>query len=424
MSGMTLPRALDRRRVASASLVGVLVLLIAAPGLPGATATNIGNASYAPSWIGSYGWLQRSWRTTNDSFALYLNAKWDSTHRAGITQYYSKGWRYSQDWKDGVGVLPKSLNANGRFATTFENPVYDSDNNDNDSKEDEAEITAVSTAFPSVNSNYYADVQFSHWFRTCGSCSWQWDPDSAEVGYTSQISSNFLGRWVTEKFTWPPYRYVSTPYQPAPAGFSATNEFEEPSGGATGITPEQGAVGGGEFEVAGIRAVARQDDREVDVRIVPPDDLVAYIVENDLRISTLPEASTSLRVVITFAEPLPVNVVEEILDGRAALLSFEAVGRTRDRRILTIGGPDLPARLAEEFVVYDASSLGIVAVEVVVGSKIDLEALSRAPKVLLADVSKEVVSRNVPEWVLDLRRGGDLDLILNDVYWLHTGWDQ
>lgn len=379
-------------------------------------------ASYAPFWIGSYGLIDKTWRTTNDSYAIYLNAKWDSAHRAGITQYHGNTWRYTQDFRSGNAAFPVSLSANLRYATTFENPVYDRDDNSNNGvlKFDEAEITAVSLSFPSVDSNYYADVQFSHWYRACDGCNFLWDSDGDEIGYRSQMSDfgNLTGEWDSQLSS-SLYRFTSTPFKPQPAGAASSSSDE----GSNWPEPDDPGVNllRREFEASGVRASVVQDGIEVDLRIQPPLVLEDYIAANEARMAALP-ANERFRVVITFVQPISTRTARTVLGDRATCESLEAIGRLPGGQILTQGAGEL-FDLKAAFADYEATALGIVAAECMVHSSSHLHDLAQDPNVLLADVAKETLSRSMPAWVLDLRRGGGLDVILNDVYWAHAELD-
>jgi hypothetical protein len=402
-----------------AAILLILGFMVASTlGASSALANNIGGAAWAPSWIGGYGKFQTSWRTPNDSFAIYLNAKWDATHRAAVVSHYANGWRYTQDFRDGTGVLPLSLNATGRYAATLENPVYDRDDDNGDGRNEEAEITANSTSFPSVNTNYYAQTEYSHWYRTCGNCNWTWDPDSAEVGMESQISKFFLGEWQTEKHTGQ-YRYVSTPYQPPPSGFAGVSD----STSATGFRVLEGDAQRGWWEMDGLEAWVLQDARDADVHVTPPSSLGAYIAANASRLLALPRVSTELRVVITFRQPLTEDEVINALGDAATITSLEAVGNLKDGRILTVGGPGPVEWHTAQFERHEVAMRGIVAVEAVVATYADVVSLAQESGILLVDVAIETLTRGAPRWVHDLRRGGQIDVVLNDVYWLHAGWD-
>lgn len=362
---------------------------------------------------------------TNDSYAIYLNAKWDSAHRAGITQYHDETWRYTQDFRSGNAAFPVSLSANLRFATTFENPVYDRDDNSSDGvlKFDEAEITAVSLSFPTTNSNYYADVQFSHWYRACGGCAFLWDSDGDEIGYRSQMSDfgNLTGEWDSQLST-AVYRFVSTPFKPQPASASSSSESDVESSGSPEPDDPGSELVRREIEVSGVRASVVQDGIEVDIRVQPPGAVREYLAANAARIAALPADARDMRVVITFVKPISTPTVNAVLAGRAICESFEAIGRLPGGRVLTIGAGE-PLDLKAAFAEYGATALGIVSAECLIHSSMDLSDLAQDANVLLPDVAKETLSRSMPAWVLDLRRGGGLDLILNDLYWVHAGLD-
>jgi hypothetical protein len=394
------------RNIGTAVGCALLTLTLAAP----TVAHHIGGASYTPGTLGSTGKIQKTWRTTNDSFALYMNAKWDATHRSGITQYYANGWRYTQEFNDGSCFLPPSLNANGRFSTTFENPEYDRDDDDGDKRNEEAEVTANSTSFPSVNSNYYVDMQFSHWYSDNGT--WRWDSDSSEIGYLSQMSAHLFGEWQSQRFS-SIYKCISTPFQPAPAGASSAVAGSDDS--AVG-EPE-----GTSFDVGTYRAIAESDHREVDVWIAPPTDLGAYLAQNARGLAALSRRPGPYTIMVTFKVPLSVEDARASLGADANITYVESVGTQGDLK-MTVGGPTLGPWINEQFDSLSASMTGVVAAQVSVASGDELRRLSRDSNVLLADVAAEVIQRDTPQRVRGLSSGGRLDVLLNDVYWIHAGW--
>lgn len=166
----------------------------------------------------------------------------------------------------------------------------------------------------------------------------------------------------------------------------------------------------------------QQDERDVDVRVQAPDDLEAYRRENSRRIAALSRGPGAVRVVVTLQSPMASEDLDSLVGESVTVESFEAVGRTQDGQIMTIGGPGLGEDAGREFELRDAEIDGIVAFEGVVASHQALVSLTRHPQVFLADVAKESVAREAPGWVRDLRRGGSIDIILNDVYWLYAGW--
>lgn len=127
------------------------------------------------------------------------------------------GYRYTQDFRD----LNDNVHATSRFATTLLSPVYDRDDDNGNKRWEEAEITSNSVNFPSVGENYYADVQFSHWYPACSGGCYTWDKDGGSVAYQSQISfwDPIFGEWQTHRFSGT-YRNIPYPVQNAPAAAS------------------------------------------------------------------------------------------------------------------------------------------------------------------------------------------------------------
>lgn len=393
-------------------ILAILVLLVPTA----ASATNIGGATYSPSTLGGVSRFQSTWRTANDSQTFYVNAKWDTTHRQGVQAYAVQGYRYTQDFRDALRGGSLNLHATGRYATTFLNPVYDRDDDNGDRKQEEAEITSNSAQFPSVNENYYADVQFSHWHPACSGGCYVWDPDGNEVGHSSQISywDGLFGEWQTYKHT-NGYRFTAYPYQTAPAGAAAE---------ATSPTASEGHGQSkvNTADVDGLVVVSEEDDgHELDVRVSSPSRPQDYIASNKSRAKTLLGLRGPYRVVITFTRPLSASDFRTVVNVRGVeVTSVETVGLNARKQILTVGGDlDILDEIDAEFESRDGSLSGVVAAEGVVRDQEAYDVLSGDGNVLLVDVAPELVSRRLGVVRPDIVRGFDrFDVIVNDLYWM------
>ena len=86
--------------------------------------------------------------------------KWNQTRADGVRNYSNNGrWisfcgycysYYTHDHRD----MSNKLSAYG-YSTNFWNPVYDADDDDNNGRWEEMEVTAVNSSFPAVDSVFY-----------------------------------------------------------------------------------------------------------------------------------------------------------------------------------------------------------------------------------------------------------------------------
>lgn len=360
--------------------------------------------------------MSSDFKPIGHSQTFYINAKWDTAHRAAVQAQAANGYRYTQDFRDGPRGA-KNLHATTRFATTLLNPVYDRDDDNGDRRWEEAEITSNSSQFPSVNENYYADVQFSHWYASCSGGCYVWDPDGGEVGFSSQISewSGLLGEWNTVDPS-STYRYIPYPVQNQPAGTAL------PTGAKPAADVSPGSPTRFTAELDGLRLTGEDDGQELDLRVAAPDAPEAYVAENEDRANAVFELRGPHRVVVTFERPISVEVFRDMVQAAGVrVASIEAIGLTTKKQILTVGGePGILEHLEGEFEMLGARLEGIVAADAVLDDRGAFESLSDQGGVLLVDVAPALVIQRIGATRPDLVRafGDRFDVIVNDLYWV------
>lgn len=111
------------------------------------------------------------------------------------------------------------------------------------------------------------------------------------------------------------------------------------------------------------------------------------------------------------------------LEEPRLLLRFEAIGSLATGLTATVGGTslDLPG-LSQDFSDAGATFHGITAAWVSVGDKAAYDALATNNSVLLVDLTEEAVRYEVarrPEVLAGM--SGNLDVIVDDVYWSYAG---
>jgi hypothetical protein len=153
-----------------------------------------------------------------------------------------------------------------------------------------------------------------------------------------------------------------------------------------------------------------------------------YIADNARRADQLTRGERPIEAIVTFATPLTAERFSELasLDG-VSLRTYEAIGSVPEGLTLTIGGgADSVHEMADRFTRDGATGTGIVAADVVVTGS-GYEALASQPDVLLVDVAPAtaIAAARGRGGLADLVKGaGHLDVVLNDLYWLHANLDR
>jgi hypothetical protein len=215
------------------------------------------------------------------------------------------------------------------------------------------------------------------------------------------------------------YSFYNYGTQAAPAAAS--------SGGEAGSTGDVDSDGEQPFaiEVAGLTASVDPRGYETDVRVAPPnpDELAEYIESTTERASIAFTQPGPYPLVVTFRRPLSATEARQTLDiPGVAIADAEAIGRTADGLVVTVGGnagnPDeLLVRLGD----YAADPWGIVAVELSVSSARSYELLVQNSVVLAADPAPTLFAQALAG-ARNQRIGSDrIDVQVNDLYWLYAG---
>lgn len=149
-------------------------------------------------FTGSYsprGYLPCYYRSDRD-FRLGATMYWNQAGRDAIQGYVRDGQRYTHDMTD----LDDNLTTYSNWwSTNFPSPYPDWDDDDDDGKWEEWEVTVEDSSFPVVSRNYW----LTFYARTVPS-GWQ----SGTVAHTPAISEKL---WYTSDL-WDTYRYSTTPY--------------------------------------------------------------------------------------------------------------------------------------------------------------------------------------------------------------------
>lgn len=411
------------RKLAIVSVLGYALSLVTAGS---AIATNLGGATYSPSWFSQSISNNYTHHWSYDSYTVYTYAKWDSAHRTGVQNWTSQGYRYTQDQRD----LNNNLSALIYFGTNFPNPVWDLDDDNGDQKKEEAEVTADSATFPTAN------YQYSYWQRwsrsiyryQSGYFTWVYDGDSGNIGHQSQISF-WAGEFDTHRYsgTYAYSYYAQSTCNPSTQ--ICPNSVEEAPSAST--ADEEAAHAHEETgparmaTVDGLQVSLEEDGAETDATIHVPNDLAAHASWNDAIAKTLVASRQPLEAVVTFNRPLNHEELRRLAGPGIQLLTFEAIGTLADGHTYTISGAtDFLSLVTDDFATVAADEVGVVAATVSLTTPGSYQRLAKSRDVLLVDLSAEWVKRAIAgdPSLLD-GMPSVVDVQLNDVYWSHAGLD-
>lgn len=391
---------------------GMVAGALAAVALAGTVAaTNLGGATYSPSSF-TQSRSTGTWRTTNDSYWIRANTTWNTTHRNGIQNYVqNNGWRYTQEINDSSG----NLNATGQYVTGFPNPKYDKDDDDNNRRWEEAEVTADNTSFPTAGYSYVNVMMFSRWYEQCTkSCAYWWDADSGVFWHLSQMSSwsGLQGEW-NANLSSGVYANTSYPTQAQPAGAIAATAGDPSS------IAESGAVS--ISTSAGLQILLEREGLEWDVVVVPTQSIADRRADDPRTLG--PGGGRRLYAVITFSKPIdPARFAQIGAIPGVTLTSYEAIGTWNDPTTLTVGGPASgvdTARIA--FEEEGGRMLGVVSAEALLEGQDAYERLISEADIALVDLSGEAALSELRRQGIVVPAGTRLDIVLNDSYWELTG---
>jgi hypothetical protein len=400
--------------------LGLACVLVFAP-----SANGVGGKSWAPSAF-SWGYSRSTHRTYHDAYKVYAYPRWNTAARNALQNLMQQtGWKYTQEQND---YPTDHLNAHGYgvaldWSTNFPNPEHGLDDDDHDQRFEEAEVTANSLSFPTVDYSYFVMQEWSRW--RCGqyqggTCYWWiWDGNSGSIDHLSQMS--WWPGWQAADWT---DIYAATPYgtQSPPAGASALGD--ETTAGE--ITAEARSA----FTIHGLSVTVETGGSEADVSVASPSrhGLSEYLAANSDRAKLVLQSEPPFPVVITFARPLDSTEIRTITE--IAGIEFgdaEAIGVLPDTTTMTAGGLLGDGQhLLDLIRERDGVPLGIVAVEAIIGTREAYDRLVAVETVFLVDVSPSIVriEANQSGTLKSLLGTANLDVNVNDVYWLHAGLER
>ena len=371
---------------------------------------------YLLTWAPSTYGLQRqatNWNGLGDSYYFVATMAWNTTARSRMLHMATHGHRFTHDTRD----LNDNVGATGRYSSQLTDPYYDADNDGGSVAKEEAEVTAQSAAFPHAASyTFVSKIEFSHWYQTCGSvCAWRFDGGGGSVRQTAQISRQVCypapgcDKWDAS----PELDDVimgSTAYPSATADSAAATEIVGNSEGARSPRSGIGRVAAGYNTKRGSSAD--------EVVLVP--DLSQGLEEYRGRAKKAAHelaAKGPSRGIVTFAKPLTMADLQELASGGMIVESVEAVTTDHNGPRWSIGGPiapDMEAWLRSEAAAGNEDVRGITSARVIVDEEA-LEAIADDARVYVVDLSIEHFGRRNP---------GASDVVMNDLYWTHAGWNE
>lgn len=377
-----------------------------------ALAVTLPATALATHWAASqyrFGAVRSTWRTSYDSVRQATYVRFTSTQRANLLamEASSPPYYYTADSHD----MNQHLNASGYFTSNIPNPFYDKDDDNNDNKSEEAEVTSENLSFPaSTTTEYYAFFEYSHWAFYPGSPyfnRWIWDSGGGNIEHDAQLSVRSCG--ICDK-------YDAAPLTPRVYGNVSYPSLVYTGGtAAPAVAPSTGpALSTARLEAApkhvGLRV---RKDGKVSVQPLLDGGLDAYRAQSRAAARSLVAAGAA-QGVVTFMRPLSPAEFAAFEKTGLHILSIEAIARDGSQ-IVTVGGPWEPGsadRLAGMAKEVGAKLDGIVAAEVVVPDETALAAADAHPSVYLVDLSVELVRR----WA-----GPKHEVGMNDLYWTLAG---
>lgn len=370
-------------------LRAVTVLLIVTVGLI-VTQVALG-ATYSPeSWFEDA--IRVTRRTYLDSWKFGIHPRWNDAGANAIKGYSAQGYRYTQDMHD----LNYHMDAYAYY-TDFPNPVWDVDDDEPitaDWKNEESEMTADSTSFPTAWRNYVFQTKWSHWYYNpcCGYPGWYWDSGSGQIAHSSQISSKPCGlcEWDTYRFSgdyeWSPYPSLNPPS-------TAAMTSQEPAPSSTDVVRLNGATLLLRPDLS--RGIESYKDRATQ--------------------AAMPLTGTS-QAVVTFARAMSSDDVSALIEAGLDLRTLELAALDAAGNHVTYGGvirviDDIKA-IVDGAAADDADVLGFVAGQGSV-TRHAYQSLAADERIYLIDLSLQLWKNAHP----------DQPALLNDLYWRLAGWE-
>lgn len=313
------------------------------------------------------------------------------------------GYRYTADTHD----LNSNVNATGRYVTSLPNPYYDRDDDNSDSRWDEAEIAAESATFPSsATIRYYAFLEYSPWYQAAPFGAWTWDSGSGCIEHNAQLAlpgcPGVCDKWDAAPLTPRRFGDHSCPSLAKPA-ISISRPAEPVVDLATADIGAADRSAKLHYRVG----IAGEDD----VRILP--DLsqgLGRYAERAAAASSRLAAGGPIRAVMTFERPVGDAELAAIRELGVGIEAVEGIALDGDRTVTV--GTSSSADVVDELRVIAASVGatfdGVVSVEVSIRDRATYDRATDLEYVYLVDASAE-----------HFRRLGwtDREPHLNDVYW-------
>ncbi|MEX0626409.1 MAG: hypothetical protein WD402_07685 [Chloroflexota bacterium] len=348
-------------------------------------------------------------KTTDDSFRARIYMIWNSTNAPHQRTNQANGIKFTIDQTDFNHNVEAYL-----FGTTILNPYTDLDDDNGDSKDDEAEIVSESNSFPAANTWYYSSVRWSHsytYYVNGNQVCCRYDPDGGHLEYFENLSTAgcpfFCDKWDTHCCNTPLPNDTDT-YYPSNSQFAA-------------IAPPESAPA--TQDVASLRVANGRPytatlaaDGDVHLAAQLGSGLISY-ARGTRELARTTSNLGPADGVVTFAYPLTWS---EFLDFEAlgvsvADLEFVTEPDANGLRVtyvMTRPGAN-PEWVDEEASEANVGVMGIVSANVTVPDLATLERLEASGYVYLVDLSIADFKRQNP---------GVSDVLQNDVYWSRAGW--
>lgn len=355
-------------------------------------------------------------RTPSDTWRARTTMVWDAARTAGLRHAETHGYRFSQDTHD----LSCNLNATTRRETNLPNPYFDLDYKGCCPtpcalRGQEAEVTSENSLFPTAGTSYYTHFYYMRWNQQGGN--WVWDPDGGTLSYDEQLSSQqpIGDKWDAADIDrcCANIRVINYAYAPPP-GTSATAGSPELASPDT--LDLQAASPTAEAATMATPYTLERAGNQVFARPLAEKGLYEYAaVAHELGGALV--AVGPARGIATFSYPLTPADLRELEALGLVIETYEAVSEpTADSTRWTMFNAFTPAAHDEiaDFATENTLVIdGIVSATVVVPDRSTLQAAIRSPKVFMIDLAPEQIRRSL---------GRDIDLEMNDRFWVLAGW--
>jgi hypothetical protein len=359
-------------------------------------------------------------RTADDTCGAYVSSLyWNSTRTTGLRHMLSE---YNDYFTHDARDNSNNLNAVGAYST-LPLPYFDADDDNGDRKWEEGEVTSERQAFPTANASYYSRIHLMRWWRSCPSCSYQWDGGAGSITQVAQLS--FRSCLVCDKYDADPdwngftFGTVEYPSKSTPSSVASASEQESSITEALERREREDAAAipgrASTVESASIRISTTSDEGELHVQPDLAGGLDAYR-DRSIRLSRALLADASARGIVTFNRPVSAAELQELNESGLEIISVEAVTEKYDGvrgTYFGLYGDHIWTEMDDIAAEFSTSFLGVTAAEVRVPNRAVFDAVAAAPDVYLVDLGVEQARRT----------SGSKDIVMNDLYWYLAGWE-